>query len=197
MDTSVTSRPVVAVFDLDGTLTRRDTLAPFLRAAVGPTRTMLAAVRTAPSLVRAWRNRDARDGAKERLLVAAIGGRTERELRDASERFAPTVALRDDIVAHLRSHQSAGHETVVLSASPTLYVDAIARRLGIDAVIATDLEVVDGIVTGRFSGRNCRAAEKLARLLAWLGERDVELHAYGNAPDDDAVLARADHAIYV
>lgn len=191
------SRAVVAVFDLDGTLTRRDTLAPFLRAAIGTRRVARAMLRSSPSLVRAVRDRSARDAAKERVLIAAIGRRAELELRDVAERFAPTVVLRAEIVAHLRWHQSAGHETVVLSASPTLYVDAIARRLGIDVVVATELEVIDGVVTGRYSGRNCRAEEKLARLLAWLGERDVELHAYGNAPDDEPVLAHADHATYV
>jgi phosphatidylglycerophosphatase C len=78
-----------------------------------------------------------------------------------------------------------------------VYVDAIAGRLGIDAVVATELEVVDGCVTGRFAGSNCRAEEKLRRLEAFLGGRDVELHAYGNAPDDDAMLGRADVATYV
>jgi phosphatidylglycerophosphatase C len=93
----------------------------------------------------------------------------------------------------LRAHQAQGHRTVVVSASPSLYVDALARRLDIDAVIATELEVVDGSLTGRFAGRNCRGEEKLRRLVEWLDGRDVVLHAYGNSPDDDPMLGRADH----
>lgn len=191
------SRPVVAAFDLDGTLTERDTLLPFLRLAAGRTRVAVAVARCAPAIVRAARHRDARDAGKERLLSLTVRGRAETDLRDVARRFAPTVALRREIVAALRDHQAAGHETLVISASPSLYVDALASMLEIDHVVATDLEVVGGVLTGRYAGRNCRAAEKLARLLQWLGERDVELHAYGNSPDDDAMLDRADHAVRV
>jgi len=184
---------VVAAFDLDGTITERDTLTPFLRTTVGRVRVYAAMARNAPAFARALRDRSARDDAKERLLRGTLAGRSEAELRTAAERFAPTVPLRAEVVDRLRAHQAEGHTTVVVSASPTLYVDALARRLGIDVVIATELEVVDGVLTGRFAGRNCRSEEKLRRLLEWLGDRDVVLHAYGNSPDDDPMLGRADH----
>jgi phosphoserine phosphatase len=64
-------------------------------------------------------------------------------------------------------------------------------------VLSTELEVVDGRLTGRYDGSNCRAEEKVARLTAWIGGRDVELHAYGNSPDDDAMLSLADHPVWV
>jgi phosphatidylglycerophosphatase C len=189
--------PIVAAFDLDGTLAERDTLVPFLRMTVGTARVCGALGRNAVRLARAKLDRDLRDVAKEHLLVATIGGMRLDDLRDLGARYAPTVALRGDVVAALRDHQLAGHETVVVSASPTIYVDAIAARLDIPHVVATELEVVDGCVSGRYAGKNCRADEKLRRLAAWLGDRDVELHAYGNAPDDDAMLSRADVATYV
>ena len=188
------TRAVVAAFDLDGTLTRRDTLLPYLRTVAGRGSVAVAVARCAPMIVRAARHRDARDAAKERMLTLLLRGHDEASLRNTAAAFAPKIELRDDVVAALRRHQAAGHETLVISASPTIYVDAIAAHLGIDHVVGTELEVIDGVVTGRYAGRNCRAAEKLARLLQWLGDRDVELHAYGNAPDDDAMLARADHA---
>lgn len=191
------SRPVVAAFDLDGTLSKHDTLIPFLRRAVGTRRVAWSLARGSGLLLRARRDRSLRDAAKEALLVATIGGRPESELRAVGRELAPIVSLRDDVVAHLRRHQAAGHETVLVSASPALYVDAVADVLGVDSVVATELEVVDGLVTGRYAGRNCRADEKLRRLLEWLGDRDVELHAYGNSPDDDAMLAQADVALPV
>jgi phosphatidylglycerophosphatase C len=189
--------PVIAAFDLDGTLAERDTLIPFLRMTIGMPRLCGALGRNAVRMARAKLDRELRDAAKEHLLVATIGGMSETSLREIGARYAPTIALRDDVVARLRDHQLAGHETVVVTASPSIYVDAFASRLGMDHVVATELEVVDGCITGRFAGENCRAAEKLRRLEAFLGGRDVELHAYGNAPDDDAMLARADVATYV
>ena len=69
--------------------------------------------------------------------------------------------------------------------------------LGVEHVLATELEIVDDVLTGRFAGRNCRAEEKVTRLDAWLAGRDVDLYAYGNSRDDAAMLARADHAVWV
>ena len=43
---------VVAAFDFDGTLTRRDTLVPFLALVVGWPRVAMALAACAPSLVR-------------------------------------------------------------------------------------------------------------------------------------------------
>lgn len=191
------TRPVVAAFDLDGTIAERDTLVPFLRTTVGVPRLCRALGSNTVRMLRAKLDRELRDAAKEHLLVATIGGMEETQLRELGARYAPTVALQDGVIAKLRDHQLAGHQTVIVTASPTIYVDALAARLDIDAVVATELEVVDGCVTGRFAGANCRAGEKLRRLEAWLGDRDVELHAYGNAPDDDAMLGRADVATYV
>jgi phosphatidylglycerophosphatase C len=190
-------KPVVAAFDLDGTLAERDTLVPFLRMTVGTRRLCTALGLSSVKLLRARFDRELRDSAKEAILAATIGGMEEVALRSIGARYAPTVPLHEPIVEKLLGHQRAGHETVVVSASPTIYVDAIAARLGIEAVVATELEVVDGCVTGRYSGANCRAEEKLRRLEQWLDGRDVELHAYGNTPDDDAMLARADVATYV
>jgi phosphatidylglycerophosphatase C len=188
-------RHVVAAFDLDGTLAERDTLVPFLRMASGTNRLCRGLAVNALRMARARLDRDLRDVAKEHLLISTIGGRKVDDLRAIGERYAPTVALQHDVVAQLREHQAKGHETAIVTASPTIYVDALARRLGIDAVIATELEVVGECVSGRFAGRNCRAEEKLRRLLAWIGDRDVELHAYGNSPDDDPMLDRADYPV--
>lgn len=190
-------RPVVAAFDLDGTLAEHDTLTPFLRLVAGRGRVLGAIARSAPAIARAARDRNERDAAKEQVLRSTLRGYTVDALEAVAARYAPTVPLRDDVIASLRDHQRQGHETLVISASPSIYVRAIAEHLGIDHVVATELEVVDGVLTGRYAGRNCRHEEKLARLLEWLGDRDVELYAYGNSPDDDPMLSRADHPNHV
>lgn len=188
------SRPVVAAFDLDGTLAQHDTLTPFLRLVAGRARVLGAVARSAPAIARAARDRSERDAAKEQVLRSTLRGYTVEAIEAAAARYAPTVPLRDDVIASLRDHQRQGHETLLISASPAIYVGAIADHLGIHHVVATELEIVDGVLTGRYAGRNCRHEEKLTRLLEWLGDRDVELHAYGNSPDDDPMLDRADHA---
>ena len=50
------------------------------------------------------------------------------------------------------------------------------------------------------SSPNCRAAEKVRRLDAWLaasGLRDATVWAYGDSNGDRELLARADHPLFV
>jgi len=188
---------IVAAFDFDGTLTRRDTLLGYLQLVVGRSRVAAVMGRNVSGLVRAGRERDARDIVKERVLAGCLTGVDVERASAIARAYVGRIAMRDEVVARLREHQESGHTIVVVSASPAIYVGPAAAALGVDDVLATELAVADGTFTGRFAGRNCRAEEKVVRLDAWLDGRDVELHAYGNSPDDAAMLARADHPVWV
>lgn len=191
------TRPVVAAFDFDGTLTHRDTLLPFLRLVAGRRRVAMALARNVTGLARAARDRSQRDVTKEHILATCLAGMSVADVGVAALEYAPRIRLREDVVAMLREHQAAGDRVVVVSASPTIYVAPAVKLLDVDEVLATDLEVADGRLTGRLAGRNCRAEEKVVRLDAWLAGRDVELHAYGNSVDDGPMLERADRAVWV
>lgn len=191
-------REIVAAFDFDGTLTTGDTLLPFLRQVAGRAKVARVLAANVGGFARASRRRDARDILKERVIASCLAGLDASEVNAAALRYVATIALRPEVVATLRVHQDAGHRVIVVSASPTIYVGpAVQQRIGVNDVLATELEVVDGVLTGRLASRNCRAEEKVVRLDAWLAGRDVELHAYGNSPDDAAMLSRAHHAVWV
>lgn len=181
---------IVAAFDFDGTLTRRDSLIPFLAGYVG------RAV-TARGLVAAAKTVGDRSARKEALLDRTLRGRPADEIARAGAAYAARLVangMRRDTLALLADHRSNGHRPVIVSASPELYVGAAGRLLGIDDVIGTRLEVDDvGRLTGRYDGRNCLGEEKVLRLDEWLADREPTLlYAYGNSAGDDALLARAD-----
>ena len=195
---------VVAAFDVDGTVTRRDCVVPFLRlvAGRGPLVAGLLRVghRVAPALVR----RD-RDQLKAIAASVTFRGRPATHIEALGRSFAATVAaggLRDDTIARLRWHQGRGDRTVFVSASFGVYLRPLARRLGIDHVVGTELETDDaGRCTGRLVGGNCRGPEKRARLEAWLdgaygGRAAVDVWAYGDSAGDRELLAGADHAVW-
>lgn len=198
---AVTAGPtrLVAAFDVDGTLTRRDSLLPFLLGACGLGPVLLAIARQGPATALALGGRN-RHGAKERLLVALLAGRAEADVRAAGERYAEAVltgrrwpGLRADVLARWRWHRDAGHELVIVSASPSVYLEPFGRLLGAETVLCTQLAVgTDGRLSGRIEGRNCRGAEKTRQLLAWLGEGPVHLWAYGDSAGDRELLALAD-----
>lgn len=192
---------VIAAFDVDKTLTTRDCVVPFLRL-VGGRRLVGRLVIAMPSLALALVSRD-RDRVKAIAARAAVRGRSEAAVDDVARRFADRVwrdRMRPDTVGRLRWHVERGHQVVLVSASFRNYLEPLAEQLGVQAVLATELEVVDGVCTGRLRGPNCRASVKAERLRAWIDERGwgaVEIHAYGDSDGDRQMLAMADRATLV
>ncbi|HEX5027383.1 MAG TPA: HAD-IB family hydrolase [Gaiellaceae bacterium] len=193
--------PVVAAFDVDGTLTIGDCVTPFLRRAAGR-RLWTTLLRHPLALVASAAHRD-RDRLKE-LACSALRGIEATEIEQLGRAFAREVGekrLRDDTVARLRRHRELGHTVILASASLDPYLMPLGSSLGVDAVVCTVLEQgLDGRLTGRLVGANCRGAEKARRVQEWLRENglaDAELWAYGDSSGDDELLALADHPLRV
>jgi phosphatidylglycerophosphatase C len=190
----------VAAFDFDKTLSTRDNVLPFLRLAVGRLRLARTLALISPRLVGAAVDSKRRDAAKAALVRHTLTGYDADRLDGLGREFAADVCdrhLRPEVVAWVAWHMDHGHEAVIVSASFTHYLEPVAARLGIGAVLATELEVADDRLTGRLAGPNVRGAEKVRRLDAWLGPEPADVWAYGDSAGDDALLARADHAIRV
>jgi len=193
--------PVVAAFDVDGTLTTGDCVTPFLRRAAG--RRLWTTLLRHPLALGAAAARRDRDRLKE-LACSALRGIESTEIEHLGEAFAREVGagrLRDDTVARLRRHRELGHTVIFASASLDPYLVPRGRSLGVDAVVCTVLERGrDGRLTGRLVGANCRGAEKARRVRGWLREHDLadaELWAYGDSSGDDELLALADRPLRV
>ncbi|MGH8985399.1 MAG: HAD-IB family hydrolase [Acidimicrobiia bacterium] len=192
---------VVAAFDFDGTLSTRDNVVPFLRAAVGGPRLAVGLAATTPRLVAAALDDGRRDRAKTALVRRLLTGYATVRLAEVAERFAGDVVehhLRAGAVARAEWHRNQGHELVIVSASFAVYLEPIARRLGFDGALGTELEAgADGHLTGRLVGANVRRAEKVRRLDDWLDDRPATVWAYGDSSGDRELFERADHAVRV
>ena len=197
-------RPVVAAFDFDGTLTSGGSVLPFLAFARGRGRMALEVLRRLPAFARAGLfGGTAADEVKEELFSRLLAGMPVSDAQRLGEEFAARHLgrrLRRDTRARLEWHRKQGHTVVLISASPEIYVKPAAALLGADAALATRLAVGGDLLTGRYEGRNCRGAEKYARLTAWLyaeglGAARPELWAYGNSRGDLRLLGAADHGV--
>lgn len=191
---------VIAAFDFDETLTKHDSVVPFLRA-LSPVRQFAGGLlrhtlRVLPMAVR--RDRNALRALATQLVFT---GRPVSEIEAAAVSLGSAIlagGLRADTEQRLRWHLDAGHRVVIVSASYDLYVSVVAAGLGAVDVLATRLEVVDGVCTGDLDGPNCRGQEKVERLSAWLTAQgltrhEVTLYAYGDSRGDREMLAWADH----
>lgn len=186
-------REVVAAFDVDGTLTKRDCVRPFLELLGGRRGIAAALARRPRETIGGLVSRD-RDRLKEVVVGGVFRGRSIDEVAAAGEEFAVYVEstmLRADTIARLRWHQRMVHRTVLVSASLRPYLAPLGVALGVDAVLCTDVAHDGRRYLDRLDGPNCRAGEKYARLRAWLAANalgDAEVWAYGDSEGDRALL---------
>lgn len=197
---------VVAAFDFDGTLTRRDTLLPYLARVVGWPRFALALLRGLPWLVGHAFRLVPNHVAKARLLRLTLAG-TALETIDAwNQRWLAESLpwqLQPWTLERLAWHRQSGHCCVLVSASPDIYLEPVARQLQFDALLCTRMEVLDCRLTGEMSSPNCHGEQKVIRLKAWLADRfgphvdrRLTLYAYGDSRGDLPMLQMAAHAFY-
>jgi phosphatidylglycerophosphatase C len=196
-------RPVVAAFDVDGTLTSRDCVVPFLRRVAGTRHLAVGLGLRATSIGPALARRD-RNALKAQAAEIAFRGRPYADVEASGREFAAYVqhaCLRPDVLERMAWHGRMGHHLVVVSASFGVYLRPLAEALGVTGVVATELAVEDAHCTGALVGGNCRGIEKVVRLHAYLddhlgGRKAVELWAYGDSSGDLELLADADHAVW-
>lgn len=112
-------------------------------------------------------------------------------------RIKPMVAPG---AADLLSHH-ADKTRVIITATSRLITQPIAEHFtelaGLDALIATDPEIIDGAVTGRIAGTPCYQAGKLDKLKQWMansGQAFGETWAWSDSINDLPLLDMADHA---
>jgi phosphatidylglycerophosphatase C len=197
---STPPEPVVAALDLDGTLSDGGSVFKWLRFLCGSRATLFAAARLAgPLFVGALRSGSRADHAKERLFMALLTGRDEHTVREASRIFALAHFenhARPRVLERVNWHLRRGHEVVIVSASPQLYVEVVAEHLGVDGGLGTRLAVdARGLLSGGYLGKNCRGKEKMRRLSEWIDARYPDgaptIYAYGNSRGDRRMLRSA------
>ncbi|MET0547331.1 MAG: HAD-IB family hydrolase [Caulobacterales bacterium] len=186
--------PRIVAFDLDGTLTTKDTLTQFLIWRAGVLKAAFIGILLIPyALAYALRLLN-RGQIKQAALRRFIKGVPAETLEMDSKRFAAKVLpriLRPAGVAALRAHVAAGDRVLLVTASPEFVPHAWAQTENLE-LVATRMQVHKGRVTGRLEGLNCRGPEKVRRLGELLGEAVRLDLAYGDSDGDTDMLAAAE-----
>jgi phosphatidylglycerophosphatase C len=193
----------VAAFDVDGTLTQRDCVVPFMRRSKGTLSLATSMSATLPTLAPMLIRRD-RDAIKKTAVRHVFRGANASEVNGIGVEFASDIAsgwMRTDVASRLRWHQEQGHVVVLVSASLGPYLHPLGDMLEVDAVLCTELEESSGVLTGELDGANCRGPEKVVRLNHWLSQAGLNSsdlrYAYGDSAGDVPMLEMATHGLNV
>jgi HAD superfamily hydrolase (TIGR01490 family) len=194
-----------AFFDLDKTvIAKSSTLAfsrPFYKGGLVNRRAVLKASYAQFVYLLQGADEDSMDKMRDYLKALCAGwpvqqvhdivGETLHELIDPLV-YAEAVELFEE-------HRAAGREIVIVSSSGEEVVGPIGEMLGVDLVIATRMEVVDGCYTGEiafyaYGEHKAEAIQSLAKERGW----DLaDCHAYSDSVTDLPMLSAVGHPVAV
>lgn len=204
------ARRWVALFDLDGTLSWRDTFLPFLLGYTlrRPAR-WVRLLGLPAALLQYGLFAPDRGRLKSQVIRLLMSGETRPEVEAWADRYVAQLkqqrSFRAAALAVVEQHRAAGDHLVLLSASPDLYVPRIGRLLGFERTLCTEIKwrgSAAGSASDQLDGalmtENRRGEEK-SRCLAWLRTQYAGLPviAYGNSASDLPHLRQADRGVLV
>jgi len=132
-----------------------------------------------------------------------LDGREEREVIDHCRLWYGTEVknyFREFVLEKVEEHRRAGHVVALLTGGTHYLNDLIAADLGLDHVLASRLEVVDGKFTGKPSGTLCYGAGKISHAEEFAAAQSIDLEAsyfYTDSITDLPMLQRVGHPIAV
>ena len=139
-----------------------------------------------------------------RFATEAARVRGPAQAQAAHARFMETVirpAIRAEALDLLRRHQAAGEQLILVTATNEFVTAPIAGALGIQELIAVQLERgADGWITGEIAGVPSFREGKVERVAQWLAGRGlgwggVETTFYSDSINDLALLEKVDHPV--
>ena len=137
------------------------------------------------------------------FALAPLATHSRAQLDDWHQQFmaSKVAAMRlhktDELLAE---HRRKGHYLLIITATNLFVTEPIARALGVDAILATEPEIVDGKYTGRVQGTPCFQEGKVTRLQAWLADNDHDLAGsffYSDSHNDLPLLKLVDNPVAV
>ncbi|ERB66150.1 HAD family hydrolase [Vibrio coralliilyticus OCN008] len=111
----------------------------------------------------------------------------------APKQFQQSIPLLEQL-------NKQGVDTLIISATVSFIVEAVARHLGVEQSMGIELVTEDDRYTAKVSGVPSYREGKVTRLEQWLSARDEaysEIHFYTDSINDLPLCERADYAYLV
>ncbi|WP_027004204.1 HAD family hydrolase [Corynebacterium halotolerans] len=196
---------VAAFFDLDKTIIATSSAFAFGRefmhsGLITPTEALQMSLAKATYMF-AGQSSEQMDTTRDQLAAMVAGWSDEqvRQIAEETMHHVVTPAIYAEARELITFHHNAGHDVIILSASATQLVELIGAELGIDRVVATELEIRDGRFTGEllFYCKGDAKAEAIARLAEEHGYDLAASYAYSDSATDLPMLETVGNPVAV
>lgn len=142
----------------------------------------------------------------EDALVSAVRnleGMPERELAELGEKVTRehlAAEIFPEVRAMIAAHEQQGHTVVIVSSATRYQIEPVARILGVEHILCTELELEDGRLTGRVKGEPCFGENKLLAARDFAAKQRVRLqksYFYTNGIEDLPLLEAVGHPVTI
>lgn len=185
-----------AFFDFDGTLTNKDTLTGFTKFLMG-NRYWLTFLLFLPVFISYKLKIISQNRTKKLYLYFFLKQYSEKTLIAAGENYANNIIdkiINPIMLKRLHWHKESKHSVYIVTASLKYWTEPWCKKNNIN-LICTNIEILDGKITGNILGKNCFGEEKVNQIQKLLKTAQLtSIFAYGDSIGDYPMLTLADHS---
>jgi phosphatidylglycerophosphatase C len=189
----------IAFFDFDGTITTKDTLLEIIKFQKGKTSFYFGFLLHAPWLIAYKLNWLSNNLAKQKILSYFFAGMEERVFQENCDLFADNIIpdlVRPGALSEINQLRTRGFEIVIVSASAGNWIRKWTNHFSLQ-LIATRLEVKNGLITGKIEGKNNHGKQKAVNICELWNLNDYEeIYAYGDTQGDKSMMDLATKSFY-
>ncbi|HXB29673.1 MAG TPA: HAD family hydrolase [Puia sp.] len=189
----------IAFFDFDGTITTKDTLLEIIKFQKGKTSFYFGFILHAPWLIAYKLNWLSNNLAKQKILTYFFAGMAEEAFQEKCDLFAEKIIpgiVRPGALTEINVLRSRNFEIVVVSASAANWIRKWSESNSLK-LIATKMEVKNGLITGKIEGENNHGVQKAVKIHElWNLNEYEEIYAYGDSSGDKPMMDLATKSFY-
>lgn len=168
----------IALFDVDFTITRKETLLQFFNFVISKDKRNL---RFIPRVIFCGLmygiNIYDEKKVKETFLKFIENVEEEDLKKLVKEYYEERLSniLYEDAIGMIKKLKSEGYKIYLISASPEFYLNEFYNIKEVDKVIGTKFLISEGKFSRKIEGHNCKGEEKVKRLMSVLKEENIEV----------------------
>ena len=189
----------LALFDFDGTISDEDSFRGFIIYYCGYSKFILGSIILSPIYLLYNLGLVKNNFMKEMAISFYFKNESVTNLWKKGKQYSDNEIdkiIRSKAREKINWHQSQGDRVIIVSASANIWLDSWCSRNGIE-LIATELEEMDGKITGKLVNGNCFGIEKSIRVARLVNVNDYEeIYAYGDSRGDLELLDFANKPFY-
>jgi HAD superfamily hydrolase (TIGR01490 family) len=107
-------------------------------------------------------------------------------------------AIYREAIDLMEGHRRGGLRVAIISNAPSFFVKPMALALGIEDIISTQVEISEGVLTGKLIKPLCYGEGKKLYALKWAGENGIDLeksYFYTDSYFDMALMKVVGHPV--